>query len=289
MLGYAGSIAGLGQLNLGLQKADYRATFLNAALGATTVSRARPWLYNASLSVPVTRHLSAFAGTQTGLEDSGGAPENAANRNEQLPAARSTQYEAGLRWNFGKGHLVVSAFQITKPYFGFDRSQPGVLKPFVEIGRVRHRGVEASLSGHFGERLNLVAGAVLMQPRVVDPLIDPGLVGARPAGTPAIFAKLDINYRTDILGGLTPTASLAYTGSRVVGPPPLPGQAQLMLKPHPVVDLGLRQRFQLGAVPASIRFVLQNVFDDAAWKVIAANTLQMDDRRRITLALAADF
>ena len=33
----------------------------------------------------------------------------------------------------------------------------------------------------------------------------------------------------------------------------------------------------------SMRFAAQNVFDDAAWKVIAANTLQMDDRRRFTL------
>ncbi len=289
MLGYTGKIAGLGTVNLGVQKANYRATFNDVTLGTTTVSTTRPWLYNAGLSVPVTDHLALFAATQTGLEDSGAAPENAANRNEQLAAARSTQYEAGLRWSFGKSHLAVSAFQITKPYFGFDRSAPGVLKPFVRLGRVRHRGIEASLAGHFGERLHVVAGAVLMQPRVVDPLIDIGLAGARPSGTPSIQAKFDLNYRTDIFGGLTPTVSFTYSGSRAVGPPPVEGQAQLMLPPHPVVDLGLRQRFTLGTIPASLRFVVQNAFDDAAWKVIASNTLQMDDRRRITLSLSADF
>ena len=50
-------------------------------------------------------------------------------------------------------------------------------------------------------------------------------------------------------------------------------------------SLGLRHRFKLGQVPASFRFMLSNVFDDAAWKVLAANTLQMDDRRRITALL----
>ena len=289
MLGYAGTIDGVGRINLGLQKADYRATFADAVTGNTTVSRARPWLYNASLSVDLSRALSLYAATATGLEDSGAAPETASNRNEQLRAARSTQYEAGLRWNFGKSHLVVSAFQITKPYFGFDISAPGVLKPYVELGKVRHRGVEASLAGHFGDRLHVLAGAVLMQPRVVDPPIDPGLVGVRPAGTPSLYARMDLNYRTDIFGGLTPIAALTYSGSRAVGPPPAPGLPQVMLPPHVTLDLGLRQRFTLGKVPASMRFMLSNVFDETAWKVIAANTLMMDDRRRIMLTVSADF
>ena len=45
----------------------------------------------------------------------------------------------------------------------------------------------------------------------------------------------------------------------------------------------------MGKVPASIRFMLSNVFDQTAWKVIAANTLQTDDRRRIMLTISADF
>ena len=289
MLGYAGTFDGLGRINLGIQKANYRATFFDAATGLTTLSRARPWLYNANLSLDLAKDLSFFAGTATGLEDSGAAPENAVNRNEQLPASRSTQYEAGLRWDFGKSHLVFSAFQIAKPYFGFDKSAPGVLKPYVELGRVRHRGVEASLAGHFGSRLNLLAGVVLMQPRVTDTPIDIGLVGKRPAGTPSISARLDLNYRTDILGGLTPVAALGYAGRRAVGPPPSLTQAQLMLPSHMTLDLGLRQRLKLGKLPMSFRFMLNNVFDEEAWKVLAANTLQMDDRRRIQLTVSADF
>ena len=45
----------------------------------------------------------------------------------------------------------------------------------------------------------------------------------------------------------------------------------------------------MGAVHASLRAVAQNVFDAASWKVVAANTLYPEERRRFTISLAADF
>ena len=47
--------------------------------------------------------------------------------------------------------------------------------------------------------------------------------------------------------------------------------------------------FRIGATHASIRAVAQNVFDAASWKVVAANTLYPEERRRFTISLAADF
>ena len=283
LLGYTGRIEGVGSINLGLQRARYRAT---STKGLTGEVRDDPWLYNASLGIDLSRNLSVYLGSEKGLEDSGIAPDNAANANEQLPSARSTQYEGGVRWKFNGGQLVVSAFQITKPYFSFD-----LAKNYVQLGTVRHRGIETSLSGHFGRRLSLLVGAVLMQPRVSGPGRDSGLLGDRPAGTPSVYAKLDANYRMDLLGGLTPTLSVTYTGKRAVGSGPLPPprSGQLMVPGYATVDLGVRERFKIGHVPASFRFVLQNAFDAATWKVVAANTLSVEERRRLTLSLAADF
>ena len=286
MLGYTGTVADLASINLGVQKARYRATFADGSSGRISDSRDDPWLYNAALTVHATPSLSLYAGTQRGLEDSGAAPENAANRNEQLPATRTLQYEGGLRWKFPQGQLVVNAFQITKAYFSFDAG-----RIFAPLGTVRHRGVEASLAGHFGKRFHLLAGAVLMQPRVIGAARDLGLVGERPAATPSIFAKIDANYRTDIFGGLTPTASFTYVGARAVGARPsaaLDGR-QLMVPGYGTLDLGLRQQFHIGTVPMSFRFLVWNVFDAASWRVVAANTLQMEERRRVNLTVAADF
>ncbi len=293
LLGYTGRIEGVGLINLGLQKARYRAASRDGATGIVTRSRDDPWLYNATLGIQITPSLSLYAGTEKGLEDSGSAPENAANANEQLPSTRSSQYEGGVRWKFNGGQLVVSAFQISKPYFAFDtaiRTANGQ-SPYVQLGTVRHRGIETSLSGHFGKRLNLLAGAVLMQPRVSGSARDRGIVGERPAGTPSLYARIDANYRTDLLGGLTPTLGFIYSGSRAAGSSPQAslGGKQLMVPGHATVDFGVRQQVNIGTVPASFRAVLHNAFDAGTWKVAAANTLTMEERRHFALSLAADF
>jgi iron complex outermembrane recepter protein len=283
MLGYIAKIPGTATINLGLQKARYRGTSRDGRTGIVTRSDDDPWLYNASLGFELTPTLSIFGGTQKGLEDSGTAPENALNRNEQLPATRSVQYEAGARWKFHGGQLAVNAFQITKPYFSFDQT-----RNFTQVGTLRLRGVEASLSGHFGKRLNMVAGAVATQPRVINRLPS---VGERPAGMPSLFAKIDVNYRTDIFGGLTPTATLSHTGARAVSAGPLTslGGRQLMVPGYTTLDLGLRQSFKLGSTPMSFRMLVWNVTDAATWKVVAANTLLMEERRRFNMTVTADF
>jgi len=286
MLGYIGRLEGAGQINLGIQKARYRASFVDGGTGERDSSRANPWLYNATLFIDLTPSLSIYGGTERGLEDSGLAPENAANRNEQLPATRTTQYEGGLRWKFHGGQLVVNAFQITKPYFSFDGQNR-----YVRSGEERHRGFETSLSGHFGDRLSLVAGVLLQKPRVTGAAVDLGIVGNRPAGKPSVYARLDANYRTDIFDGLTPTLSLVHTGKRAAGSAPQPelDGRQLMVPAYTTVDLGLRQRFKVGKMDASLRAQVQNVFDEATWKVVAANVIYPEERRRFTLSLTTDF
>lgn len=283
MLGYLASLDGIGSINLGVQKARYRASAQRGSDGLRTRSRDDPWLYNATFSASLGRNVSAYVATQKGLEDSGVAPESAVNRNEQLPATRTRQYEAGVRFKLNGTQLVTSVFEITKPYFA---SVAGDI--FAEVGKVRHRGVEASLAGHVGKRLNLLAGAVAMQPRVSGPAVSEGMLGKRPAGTPSLYAKIDANYRTDIFGGLTPTAALTYTGRRAVGSRVVDGR-QLTVAGYAALDLGLRQQFRIGKVPASFRFLAYNVFDTKSWKVVAPNTIYMDERRRYNLTLTADF
>lgn len=286
MLGYVGTLEGVGLVNLGLQKARYTADFRDGLLGTTTTTREDAWLYNATIGFDLARGLHAFVGIQRGLEDSGAAPENVSNRNEQLPATRTTQYEAGLRWKFTGGQLAVNAFQITKAYFA------DVLGTYVQAGDVRHRGVEVSFSGRLlDNRLTLLAGGVIMQPRVIGLAADAGIVGRRPTGTPSLFARMDANYRTDLLGGLTATAALTYTGRRAAGSRPQAtlGGEQLMLPGYAMVDLGVRHQFKISNATASFRVVVQNVFDTAQWRVVAANSLTVEERRRLTVTLAADF
>jgi iron complex outermembrane receptor protein len=118
-----------------------------------------------------------------------------------------------------------------------------------------------------------------------------GLAGERPAGTPSLYARADVQYRTDLPGSFTPTLTVLHTGTRAMGSAPLAvlGGKQAMLPPVTTFDIGMRNRFKLGDMPVSMRAVLMNVFDAKAWKVVASNTLQPDERRRFMLTLTTDF
>jgi iron complex outermembrane receptor protein len=183
-------------------------------------------------------------------------------------------------------HFVASLFEITKPYFSFDAA-----RFYRRVGDVRHRGVELSASGKLTKRLDILAGAVMMDPRVSGQAVDAGLVGKLPAGTPKLHARIDANYRTDIFGGLTFTFAMLHDGRRALSSMRYDaiGGRQFMLPSQTTFDLGIRQAFMIGRTPVSFRFVAQNIFDRAGWKVLASNTLQRDDRRRFNLFMFADF
>jgi iron complex outermembrane receptor protein len=185
------------------------------------------------------------------------------------------------------GQLVVSAFQISKPYFSFDAD-----RRFTRLGTVRHRGVEASLSGHFlDDRLYLLAGGLVMKPQVSGPGREEGVVGSRPVGTRPRQFRLDANYRTDLWDGFTPTLSVIYFSKTAAQSSPLPGPegGQLMLASRSSIDIGARQPVRLGRYPAMIRFKVENVLDTARWLVVASNTFFPADRRRISASLLVDF
>jgi hypothetical protein len=59
---------------------------------------AAPWLGTATAAFYVTDKLAVYAGYTNGLEESAVAPIEAVNRNEALPAIRTKQKDAGIRW-----------------------------------------------------------------------------------------------------------------------------------------------------------------------------------------------
>jgi iron complex outermembrane receptor protein len=286
LLGYLAKLDGVGQINLGLQRADFRAR--QADEFGVTRSHQRAWLYNASIGIDLTPRLTLFGGTQRGLEDSGAAPETAANRNAQLPAARSTQYEVGLRWKLPAGQLVLGAFEITKPYFSFDAANR-----FTRLGTETHRGIEVSLSGHLAhDRLSLLAGAVFMKADVSGPGVESGIIGKRAVGVrPPVKLRFDADYRTDLWGGFAPTLGVTIRGRSVAGSRPLPelGGRQLELPTRNDVDVGFRQPLMLGRYPATLRAKVQNLLDEKRWIAIASQTFIPGERRRFSASLLIDF
>ncbi len=285
-LAYNGVWAERGELRLGLQKADYQKTVF--APGQPPVASAEnPWLYDAALAVPITDHLSAYAGYTVGLEESPVAPENAVNRNAAPPALRTRQRDAGVRYRGLLGMtLVAGVFDVKKPYFNLDPA-----RVYRELGEVGHRGFELSLAGSPVEGLNLVAGAVLLDAEVSGELVELGRIGPRPVGRTERLVRLNADYQPPWNPRLSVDMALVSTGDRAASSAPLAsrGGAQFTVPGRTTLDLGGRWRFRIGEGRAVARLLVQNLTDNQDWDVGANSAFLMPQPRRASLSITADF
>lgn len=279
-LGYELRWSGVGELNLGVQKTAYAKTVLQPGRAAQTRSD-RPWLWNAAVALTMIDDLALYAATTRGLEESGTAPPSAANANEPLPALRTKQAELGLRYRFsGNMRLIVGLFEVQKPYFEIDRAD-GV---FRVLGQVRHRGAEISLSGKPLAGLNLVAGAVLLRPRVTGVAVEDGRLGSRPLGRTGTLLDLRLDYRLPRLDALSLDLGIVYTGRRVARV-----DNTLYVPERLTLDLGGRYRFRAGGAPATLRVQVRNLTDNYSWLVLGGGAYQPTFARSLVASLAADF
>jgi iron complex outermembrane receptor protein len=275
---YHGRWQGVGEISVGLQKTRYRKS-IEPPDGSAIVTRADPWLWNGTLAINLARGLVAYASYTQGLEDSNVAPEIAINRNEAPPALRTSQRDIGLRYLIGPMRLVVGAFDVRKPYFNLG---PDLV--YAQLGTVRHRGVEISLSGEPFKGLNLVAGAVLMKPRVTGPGVDLGFIGEKPVGQAERTASLYLDYRIPSAPQLSVDLGIQHLGKR-------PGSVDnlLTVPGRTLVNLGGRYRFDLANFPATLRLQLTNLFDTYAWNVTGGGGFRRVFPRRANATLSVDF
>ena len=67
------------------------------------------------------------------------------------------------------------------------------------------------------------------------------------------------------------------------------GGRQLFTLAFTTVDLGARYRFKLDGHPVSARLILANGFDNRSWKIVAANSYQLNDSRLLAVNILADY
>ncbi|WP_407352370.1 hypothetical protein [Luteimonas sp. R10] len=177
-------------VNLGLRRVRLDASSSSAG-GEAAARTSAQWLHNASLVLPLSPTLTAFASTTRGIEEAGTAPQNAANRFEVLPPAMARQSELGVKWQAPSGLAVIAtAFEIGKPEPGLDAD--GIYRFLTDV---RHRGVELSAAGQVTDRLHVVAGASWLRPRLEGALVEAGVIGERPVGRASTLALASFSYR----------------------------------------------------------------------------------------------
>ncbi|MBP7337431.1 TonB-dependent receptor [Niveispirillum sp.] len=251
-LGLAYNLSWDGRLDLGagIQKADYTKTTRPGAGGGARGSSA-PWLYNAMAAWRFDNGLVTYASYSRGLEESGSAPITAVNRNTVLPAVRTTQRELGLRLGLGPLTLTSSAFDVRRPYDGVDAD--GV---YGFLGSVRHRGVEASLSGEPVPGLSLVLGAVLLDPVVSGTEVREGMIGRRPVGQTRLQWQGSVDYAPDFLDGLSVDVIVDHRARTTAR-----GDNLADAPAYTLVDLGLRRQIMVWEREIALRAQVQNLFD----------------------------
>ena len=277
-LAYDGRWKNVGEISFGLSRANFRKDTLLPNVPVAT-ARSHPWLYNGTAAANVAKSVVVYAGYARGLEESGTAPPNAANRNQPLPVILTQQKDAGVRISLSKSvKAVAGVFDLSRPYFGFDSANV-----FRQVGTVRSRGAEFSLSGSVTPKLNVVAGAVLIDGKVTRDAGVPGVIGAKPVGLSPHQLSFNANWNTPFKGLELDTtvinrAPAASTTDNLVF---IPAKWRW--------DVGGRYHFKLATHDATLRLQIFNLTGKTGWGVAGSGIYNSLPGRSLQGYLAVDF
>lgn len=279
-ISYIGQWANVGEFSAGLQKAFYDRTFGRIGLARTATS-SEPWLYNGTLAIYATPLLAFYAGYTRGLEEFGTAPDNAANAGAPVPASLTSQFDAGVRYRIIPGlTFVAGVFQVSKPFF--DRNTVNI---YTDVGDLRHRGIELSLTGRPFTGLTVVGGAVFLQARVTGLSVDQGLIGKIPPGTAPRQYRLNLQYGAPSWRGFTLETQFDVEGAQTAN-----RANTLRIPALATLTLGVRYPFTVDGVKGTLRAQVVNVANKYGWTVDGASgRFAPNGVRQFVLRAAADF
>jgi iron complex outermembrane recepter protein len=269
---------GIGELSTGISRTRYRRRIdrPGSARGESSTSN---WLYGGTVAIDVASGLKIYTGYTRGLEDGGAAPQNASNRNEAFPAIVTSQRDGGVRWDLSdRIRLIGGIFDLRKPYYGRDTTGA-----YVQLGSTRNRGIEFSLSGQATNELEIVIGAVLLDPRVTDKGVRPGDIGSRPVGIPRRLLDASFDWATPLRG-----LSLDL---HVVHQSEIPATAlnSFFVAGRTLVDLGGRYRFRVASADAALRISVSNIADKRGFELRGEGTYDLIDGRIVSAYLTMDL
>lgn len=269
---------GLGEFSAGLQRTFYKRYTVDLN---PSRSLANEWLYNATAAIYVSDRFALYSGFTRGLEDAPRAPPYAVNGGEGAAASMTQQMDGGFRYTLMPGvRLVAGLFEVKKPFFELDQNAF-----FGQLGNVRHRGVEVSLSGSPLPGLTVVGGLVGLQARLSGPLVDNGTLGAIPPETIPVNGILNVQYGPDSWNGFSLDARLSYNDPYIANVENTFKSAAVTL-----VDLGARYRFTFADRQALLRFQVTNIFDTWEWKVSGTQwQIEPTPQRKFSLQLTVDY
>lgn len=244
-------------LALGVQHENYDKNVDAPGLADARLSD-RPLRVYGSAALALTDRATAYAGYTQGLEDSGVAPSSADNRGAILPDARTWQVDTGLRYLLTpKLKLIAGIFEIEKPYFNFDADNVDRA-----LGLQRATGLEMSVSGEVLRNLNVAAGVLLGEVRIIGPNLHAEGVGPIAFGQPRVQGVINADYKFPNWPRLSADVAVFHFGTS-----PASVDDVTQNPAQTIVILGGRYRFTLKGAPATLRVQVQNLTNYYFWNM----------------------
>ncbi len=243
---------------------------------ASKRSNSQPLLSHAAAEVHLGAMAELYGSATSGLEEFGTAPDNARNRGESAPAARTSQFEIGTRIRvLSRFQLLASVFSITKPNFALDEAND-----YRRLGQASNRGIELSLTGALSPRLTVLIGTSLIRGIVTQ---DGGGSTATAVGPIPVLGKADIQYRLGRMPDISVEGRLEYVSARYARFPTVGLPAAL------TASFGIRYSAKIWGRSTLLKILGTNLTNQYELLPQKSGKLTLLDGRNVDISLAVDF
>lgn len=266
-------------LTLGVRKQHVALQGSSGSSGSYDESALTPM---AGIVFMVSNQLSLYANRIEGLTRGPIAPAMAVNAGEVFAPYKSTQQEAGIKFDSGSLLSSLSVFQITRPNAMLD---PTTLQFGVD-GEQRNRGIELNTYGEVARGVRVMAGATYIDSTLTR---TQGGVnqGNSPAGVPSHTLNLggewDLDGVPGLPNGLTATGRAIHTASVDSN-----ANNQHQFPDWTRYDAGLRYVTRVDGKPLTIRASVENLLDKDFW-VLSGSFASVAAPRTFVLSASMDF
>lgn len=274
------------QLTVGARLQQVKSANFNVTTGAQTSSYDQSALSpSVALIFKPWQNVTIYGNFIQGLQPGTVVGSTFANAGEVFAPYKSTQFEAGVKIDWGRVTTTASLFQITQPSTVTNVATNTLMLD----GERRNQGLEINVFGEPMEGVRLLGGVMFL-----NALLTKTQGGANDGWTapfaPGFTLNLGGEWDVPMLRGLTLNGRVVYTGSQYIDTT-LPRRS---LPAWTRLDLGVRYTFDNlhspTGKPVALRFNVDNVLDANYWSGgDNINTMNLGAPRTFRLALTTDF
>ena len=233
---------------------------------------------------PFWDNVSFYGNWIQGLQQGSVVQAPFANAGEIFPPFKSTQYEAGVKVDWGKLTTTASVFQISRPSIITNVAA----NTQVLAGEQVNQGLELNIFGELAEGVRVLGGAMFLNgvlTKTQGGLTDGWIAPFAPGAQFNLAGEWDLPFAR----GLTATGRITYTGAQYIDTT----YPRRMLPEWTRFDVGARYAFENPAAKGKLlvaRFNVDNVLGFNYWEGgNQATTLYLGAPRTFRLSLTADF